>query len=1135
MRWTNSRLSGSGAATGLGGQLDSSDDEDLARQQQELQLQQQQPSNFISGANGMKPSATANDAAGTSSTSNNEDDDESSPFRWRPLLPSDSGEFSAGTDELSAGDFAGDEQANDISSGGYINNDSLSAAAAGGQNGHLEQQNVRPHNHHNRAHRKGLLSSSSTENQWRGPSNSMARDHHHHQQPIGGGGADKYFDSVDRLAGLAKLVHKIAPELSCYTAAGEHYRGTLAQIADGRHCLSWSEASQHLARSGATITVAEMLIFRAEKLDHIHHNHCRNPTMDPRGPWCFVQYEQDLDLGSTTSLSPSSSTGAILISGGGAANNGSLNESEPMRYIQRHCSVAPCSEYLWLYIVAPPLGLLVLISCLITLLVRYVRRKAQQQQLHHCCTRRSRSFKFGIRKLLLANGGRFAPKKLSSSSTCSHSKNSCGRYLDEDIFEICDDIDWSDSGNQSLSPKSQESLKLSAATTSGADYDSDSQQQQPQRARQSEGGGLTGASSKLLIGGQQQSSLCSANKFGGGKALTQVGPVFATLRCQARNNLKTANNQVQGGTLSRLNKSTSTFIEQRDPVAAMSNGCRQHNNASKGINNSASSNTSSLSPKSGPPLSSSSVTDDTSCNGRQAAGSSPSMANSGHLISCSSTTEDIDESFNCCRGKYTNACDLPLIGAESISIATNQQQPLYEGKFSQVQLASIKRQQANRGLGAEESSAPFRTNADIGAQVALCALKSGASLDLESIFEPTNLKVRNLNHLNILKLIGYSMLHTENEIGLKQTFASCSLIFDMGQLVDLNDWLRQQSKDLLISCEPGGELGIRRNLTCFAKQIALAVDYLHDRGIVYKDLACRNCFLDPTKMLIKLASFNLELANDNQNINVISNNGSLCANDEPLNSMRSMIRPKYLIDYYVIDSRPSDSQLLPLSWIPLESILFNKFNMQTDVWSFGCLLYEFFSLGEVAYFGYSSKQVIDAVRSNLMPPQPLLCPNGIYKLMCKCLSDIPSMRPNVKQIYEQLNLYSGQCSSFLDHHLCSLAGNSTDEQLNCSSRTQIIVSTNFKTNASQNIASQGSMSKTKSYANMRNYVAPAGSRGCELDATNSDRSNGGNFRPEVGKIPLSKSINLASSRLNGQDGYHAMETNHYDEPVVDSR
>lgn len=269
-----------------------------------------------------------------------------------------------------------------------------------------------------------------------------------------------------------------------------------------------------------------------------------------------------------------------------------------------------------------------------------------------------------------------------------------------------------------------------------------------------------------------------------------------------------------------------------------------------------------------------------------------------------------------------------------------------------------------------------------------------------------------------------------------------------------------------------------------------------------------------------------------------------------------MIRPKYLLNYYVIDSRPSECQLLPLSWIPLESILFNKFNKQTDIWSLGCLIYELFSLGEVAYFGYSSKQVIDAVRSNLMPPKPLLCPNGIYKVMCKCLSDLPTIRPSIKQVYEQLNLYSGQCSSFLDHHLCSLSTNMYEDQLIGLSNDQLLNIKNTRakyTHALQAISSQsssasctnrsGSITKTKSYANIKNFTQPT-SNGHEMDFGYDNMNliitqNGTNCKPEVTRIPLSKSINLCANRLvsfgQTSEKFDDDDKNQYDEPVIESR
>lgn len=922
---------------------------------------------------------------------------------------------------------------------------------------------------------------------------------------------------------LAKLVRKIATdELSCYTGLGEHYRGNVSTSADKRQCLSWLQVRRVLGPNGS---LEKLGASSSNLASDNNHNHCRNPNMEPQGPWCFVQYSEALDANLIGEHFVLVSAGAGVGNDGWNSTGGSNSAPSATRYVQRSCSISPCSDYLWLYIVAPPFGLLAVLSCLILFMVRALRKSRYQSMM---IAKGKRTLPSKLNKLLMGSSRLGAPAKKyghkSAGQAASKKKlKSCPNYLDDDIFEIVNDIDWSDGsqvGGQALTltPKSAESLKLHSSSFGSNCTNENSGNEQQVTARQPSGCKSTNPlfSDKTI---DQQRAAADSNRSMR-TTTSQVGPMFATLRCQIRENDGKQTN------------STSTFIEN----------CKVSTNTNDDANNkqplaNALHNTDWLSPSSPDSDSSpetSGVAMDFSCESKQTG---------SHLISCSNTTDDI-EAIDCCGEKYTRAIELPQLDASSVSICTDQQQLLYEGKFSQVRLAYLKQLGTSNG----GTSQDFR---DIGAQVAVCSLKSNSANAIDpKLFKPMNLRVRNLNHLNLLKLIGYSHI-AQAEIGLNQSprlAPCCSLVYDMARLVDLSDWLKQQNKDLLMSEEPAGELGLRRNLTCFAKQIALAIDYLHDLKIIYRDLTCRNCFLDPTKMLVKLASFNLELV--------------VNQNDQQAQSLKSMIRPKYLHDYYVIESRPSDCQLVSLNCIPLESILFNKFNRQTDVWSFGCLIYELFSFGEAAYFGYSSKQVIDAVRANLMPPQPLLCPNGIYKLMCKCLSDIPNSRPNVKQIYEQLNLYSGQCSSFLDHHLCSLTTNMYDDQLNgglvqtslqvkssqlnmCNNA--ITTTTMNKTNnlfiattsSGANTSSRdNSITKTKSYANIKNCSSQS-SQGRMHNNSSGGLENhmkqGVISRPEFGKIPMSKSINLGTgSRLMCYGRQTSqLEANHYDEPVVD--
>ena len=52
-------------------------------------------------------------------------------------------------------------------------------------------------------------------------------------------------------------------------------------------------------------------------------------------------------------------------------------------------------------------------------------------------------------------------------------------------------------------------------------------------------------------------------------------------------------------------------------------------------------------------------------------------------------------------------------------------------------------------------------------------------------------------------------------------------------------------------------------------------------------------------------------------------------------------RDIYAADYY----RMQTKSLVPLRWMPPESIFFGKFSAESDVWSYGILLWEVYSYG----------------------------------------------------------------------------------------------------------------------------------------------------------------------------------------------
>lgn len=49
--------------------------------------------------------------------------------------------------------------------------------------------------------------------------------------------------------------------------------------------------------------------------------------------------------------------------------------------------------------------------------------------------------------------------------------------------------------------------------------------------------------------------------------------------------------------------------------------------------------------------------------------------------------------------------------------------------------------------------------------------------------------------------------------------------------------------------------------------------------------------------------------------------------------------------------------MLPVRWMAPESIVFGRFTLESDIWSYGVVLWEIYSYGKQPYFGHSNEEV----------------------------------------------------------------------------------------------------------------------------------------------------------------------------------
>ncbi|CAB4068987.1 ROR1 [Lepeophtheirus salmonis] len=241
--------------------------------------------------------------------------------------------------------------------------------------------------------------------------------------------------------------------------------------------------------------------------------------------------------------------------------------------------------------------------------------------------------------------------------------------------------------------------------------------------------------------------------------------------------------------------------------------------------------------------------------------------------------------------------------------------------------------------------------------VAIKTLRQGANTKTKQDFQREIDLCTNLKHPNIVCLLGV-ILKDEPQC----------LIFEFLIKGDLHEFLvthSPKSGDL-----DGGGLD-PSDMSFIAIQISGGLEYLSSHHYVHRDIATRNCLVGDN-LSIKISDFGLA-------------------------------RDIYASDYYRVQTK----SLLPVRWMPPESILYGKFAAESDVWSFGVLLWEIYSYGLQPYYGYSNTEVIEMIRSRQLLPCPEDCSSRMYAFMVECWHEMPSRRPTFHEIHARLRQWEG--------------------------------------------------------------------------------------------------------------------------------
>ncbi|XP_078685323.1 uncharacterized protein LOC144918410 [Branchiostoma floridae x Branchiostoma belcheri] len=188
---------------------------------------------------------------------------------------------------------------------------------------------------------------------------------------------------------------------------------------------------------------------------------------------------------------------------------------------------------------------------------------------------------------------------------------------------------------------------------------------------------------------------------------------------------------------------------------------------------------------------------------------------------------------------------------------------------------------------------------------------------------------------------------------------------------------------LLILKEQPRPIGSLVMFLSYAVQISRALNELRNLRIAHGDVAARNVLVSGDDVA-KLADFGL-------------------AHDV------------YTTTTYVSTVQGDADELLPLKWMALESLESREFTCESDMWSFGVLLWEIAAFGEEPSYQrhLSCPKLVGILRQGVRLERPPGCPEKLYDVMKSCWQEDPSVRPEPAELERELT----ECRHEMDPRL----------------------------------------------------------------------------------------------------------------------
>ncbi|XP_042547936.1 tyrosine-protein kinase Fer isoform X2 [Dipodomys spectabilis] len=233
-------------------------------------------------------------------------------------------------------------------------------------------------------------------------------------------------------------------------------------------------------------------------------------------------------------------------------------------------------------------------------------------------------------------------------------------------------------------------------------------------------------------------------------------------------------------------------------------------------------------------------------------------------------------------------------------------------------------------------------------------LKDKTSVAVKTCKEdlPQELKIKFLQEAKILKQ--YDHPNIVKLIGVCTQRQPVYIIMELVPGGDFLSFLRKKKEEIKV-----------KQLVKFSLDAAAGMLYLESKNCIHRDLAARNCLVGENNVL-KISDFGMSRQEDG---GVYSSSGL---------------------------------KQIPIKWTAPEALNYGRYSFESDVWSFGILLWETFSLGVCPYPGMTNQQAREQVERGYRMSAPQHCPEDISKIMMRCWDYKPENRPKFSDLLKEL-------------------------------------------------------------------------------------------------------------------------------------